>query len=181
MPKLIYFDVYAKAEHIRVLLTHAKVAFEDVRLTGPDFGARKAAGEFPAGQLPVWVADDGKIYNQSNAILRALGVEHGYYGKTFEERWSSDMVIDTFEDLWASGVFKIWFAPEQTEEGVKALLDGYAKVNAIFEKHIAAHPDWKYLAGNDLSIGDFKAFAQYFAIARNDHKKHPAINDALRA
>ena len=91
------------------------------------------------------------------------------------------MVIDTFEDLWASGVFKIWFAPEQTEEGVKALLDGYATVNAIFEKHIAAHPDWKYLAGNDLSIGDFKAFAQYFAIARNDHKKHPAINDALRA
>ncbi len=121
------------------------------------------------------------MYNQSNAFLRALAIEHGYYGKTFEERWSADMILDTFEDLSGSGVFKVWWAPEQPEEAVKALLAGTAKVNAIFEKHIAAHPDWKYLAGNDLSIADFKVLAQYYSTARNDTKKHPAINDALRA
>ena len=63
MPQLIYFDVYGKAEAIRMMLHHAKVKFEDVRLTSEQFQSRKAAGEFPAGQLPVWVADDGKMYN----------------------------------------------------------------------------------------------------------------------
>ena len=60
MPKLLYFDVYGKAEPIRMLLNHAKVSFEDVRLAGPDFQARKAAGEFPSGQVPIWITDDGK-------------------------------------------------------------------------------------------------------------------------
>ena len=179
MPQLIYFDVYGKAEPIRIMLNHAKVAYEDVRMTGNMWAEKKAT--VPAGQVPVWVTDDGKVYNQSHAILRALAIEHGYYGENFEERWAADMVLDTFEDLGASGVFKIWWAPEQTEEGIKALVAGVAKVNGIFEKHLASHPDWKYLAGNKLTIADFKVVAQTWAVARNDTKKHPAINDALRA
>ena len=104
MPQLLYFDVYGKAEPIRIMLHHAKFAFEDVRLTSEQFQAKKASGELPAGQLPVWVSDDGKVYNQSHAILRALAIEHGYYGDNFEERWAADMVLDTYEDLGASGV-----------------------------------------------------------------------------
>ncbi len=36
-PQFFYFNVYAKGEKIRVLLAHAKVAYEDVRLTDADF------------------------------------------------------------------------------------------------------------------------------------------------
>ena len=49
MPQLLYFDVYGKAEPIRMLLNHAKIAFEDVRLTQDQFKEKKAAGEFPSG------------------------------------------------------------------------------------------------------------------------------------
>ena len=63
MPQLLYFDVYGKAEPVRIMLNHAKVAFEDVRMTGEQFQARKTAGDLPSGQLPVWVSDDGKIFN----------------------------------------------------------------------------------------------------------------------
>ncbi len=70
--KVIYFGVYGRVEFIRMLLTHAKVSFEDERLDGLAFGARKAAGEFPNGQLPV-VVHNGKMLNESTSILRYLG------------------------------------------------------------------------------------------------------------
>ncbi len=63
MPQLLYFDVYAKAEPIRILLNHAKIAYEDVRMTPDQFKERKIAGEFPSGQVPVWITDDGKKFN----------------------------------------------------------------------------------------------------------------------
>ena len=63
MPKLIYFDIYGKAEPIRMMLHHAKVQFEDVRLADEQFYTMKAAGEFPVGQVPVWVSDEGKMYH----------------------------------------------------------------------------------------------------------------------
>ena len=48
--KLIYFNAYGRAEAIRMLLNHAKVAFEDERISDfAAFGARKAGGEFPIG------------------------------------------------------------------------------------------------------------------------------------
>lgn len=39
--KLYYFDIYGRAEPIRMLLAHAKVPFEDVRLSGPQFAELK--------------------------------------------------------------------------------------------------------------------------------------------
>ena len=116
MPQLLYFDIYGKAEPIRMLLNHAKIAFEDVRLTPEQFREKKEAGEFPSGQVPVWITDSGKKFNQSNAILRALAIEHGYYGENFEERWAADFVLDTFEDLGATGVMRAWWSPEPTAE-----------------------------------------------------------------
>lgn len=41
--------------------------------------------------------------------MRALALEYGYYGKTFEERWACDMCLDTFEDLGATKVFMCWW------------------------------------------------------------------------
>ena len=158
MPKLIYFDVYARAEPIRVMLNYAKIAFEDVRLTGAEYKELKTTGAV-VSQLPVWVTDDGKKYNQSHAILRALGIEYGFYGSTFDERWASDMVLDTFEDLSGAGYMKSWWSPKPSEEDVNNLLTGTAKAYGIFEQHLATHPDWKYIAGNKPSIGDFKIVA----------------------
>ena len=35
--RLIYFDIYGRAEAIRALLFHAKVEYEDVRLNWEEF------------------------------------------------------------------------------------------------------------------------------------------------
>ena len=71
--KLSYFaGVYGRGESIRMLLAHKKVQYEKDDMDFPTFGARKAAGEFICGQVPVWW-QDGKQYNESKAILRFIG------------------------------------------------------------------------------------------------------------
>lgn len=62
--KLYYFDIYARAEAIRMLLNHAKVEFEDVRLAKEDFAKLKEEGKFEFGQVPA-LEHDGKVYTQS--------------------------------------------------------------------------------------------------------------------
>lgn len=77
-PKLYYFDVYALGEPIRLLFTHAKVPFDDVRLNKDSFTELKNNDRLEFGQVPM-LEVDGKRYTQSKAILRLLGKQHGYY------------------------------------------------------------------------------------------------------
>ena len=65
--KVYYFDFGGRAESIRLALVLGGVAFEDVRLAGPEFGQKKAEGFFKFGQMPV-IEIDGKQYAQSHAI-----------------------------------------------------------------------------------------------------------------
>ncbi len=76
MYKLHYFNFYGRGEPIRLLLTHAKIPFEDIRMTLPEWPAAK--GNFEFGQVPVLEVTDaeGKVtkYSQTNSILRYLSI-----------------------------------------------------------------------------------------------------------
>ena len=50
---LTYFDLYGKAEAIRMILTHGKVEFTDSRVSGESWATFKESGKCPAGQIPV--------------------------------------------------------------------------------------------------------------------------------
>jgi glutathione S-transferase len=83
--KLYYFDIYGRAEQIRLLLNHAGVEFEDVRVKFTDWPEMKKDKEkFPFGQMPV-LEKDGKYYAQTGAIVRMLGREYGYYPTEAED------------------------------------------------------------------------------------------------
>ena len=99
MPILVYFNLGGRAEPIRLLLNHAKVEFEDVRLSFEEFAELKAKGKFPSGQVPIYCLPDGRELNQSNAILRALGTQHGYYGSSFDEVYQIDWFLETNADI----------------------------------------------------------------------------------
>ena len=98
MSKLIYFPIYGRAAGIKILLAHANVDYTDDAVTFQDFGARKAAGEFPNGQVPCWV-QDGQYYNESKAILRFLGAQHGYYPEDIFAAWDCDATVDFANDF----------------------------------------------------------------------------------
>ncbi len=95
--KVIYFPVYGRAEATRMALAYAKADWEDERIS-EEFGPRKAAGEFPNGQLPVLV-HNGKYYNESLAMLRYVGRKFGTYPSDAEAAWEVDQVVDWANDF----------------------------------------------------------------------------------
>ena len=60
--KLTYFGFHARAGPTRMLLDHSKQEWENEVLTPEQFGERKAAGDFPAGSLPI-LSHKGRIFN----------------------------------------------------------------------------------------------------------------------
>ena len=73
MPKILYyFDLYGRAEPIRMLLHHAKVDYEDKRITNEEFAALREDGSLPSGQVPLWEDGDRQV-NQTTAIMRLIG------------------------------------------------------------------------------------------------------------
>jgi glutathione S-transferase len=120
--KVIYFDGYGRAEAIRILLTHAKVDFEDVRIGWADWATKKAELNLEFGQVPA-VELDGKLYTQTSAIIRALGKLHGYYPEDPLTAWKVDSLCDSFDDLNTHIAKIVW--GNLNEEDKKAALEKF--------------------------------------------------------
>ena len=72
------------------------------------------------------------------------------------------------------------FAPEVSEEIVKAWTADQVSFNSQFEKHLTKN-GWKYMAGENLTASDFHLYSYYNSIALNKTKKHPNVSDAHAA
>ena len=95
--KVHYFDGYGRAEALRMLLTHAKVEYENVNYGegAHSWADAKTSGKFEFGQLPA-IEGNGKVYAQSSATLRYLGIRYGYYPVADAElAWKIDSILDS--------------------------------------------------------------------------------------
>ena len=182
MPTLVYFDLGGRAEAMRLLLTHAKVDFEDRRLADPAFMEFKASDACPTGQLPVFITDEGKSLNQTVAILRYLGSKHGYIPDDLMARYYCDNAVDsTFGDLVTKEFYpKFMQDDELTEDDIKFCVERFVKYHAGLEKQMAAHGG-QFIAGDSLSIAYFVVFATHTSSALNATCKHVNLRDALDA
>ena len=107
--KLTYFNLYARAEAIRMLLSHSKTDYEDKRISFEEFGPMKASGALPNGQVPVFEMD-GQMLNQSVPILRLLGAMKGYYNASEAmEAYRADQTISTVDDFYNGDFYRIFF------------------------------------------------------------------------
>ncbi|TNE90746.1 MAG: glutathione S-transferase [Deltaproteobacteria bacterium] len=154
MPKLTYFNFPGgRGEDCRIALHIAGVDFEDDRVNGPDWPARKPGSPF--GNMPIY-EEDGRILGQSNAILGYLGRKHGLLPEDPWEQARHVAILNHAEDLrWTiGGTFS---------------LDAEAKQAAREKLTAGAIPQWAaraeaqlgegpFLAGDQLSVADLKLF-----------------------
>ncbi|KAG7387316.1 hypothetical protein PHYPSEUDO_014495 [Phytophthora pseudosyringae] len=95
--KLTYFQLPARGELSRLLLTYGKVPFDDVRLPGAEWGPLKP--KTPLGKMPLLEAD-GTMYCQSMAIARYAAKLGGLYPEDPLECLRVEMISETMCELF---------------------------------------------------------------------------------
>lgn len=156
--KLSYFGVGGRAEAIRALMAHAGKTFENNVVESN--AEMKASGYSPMGGLPLW-DQDGFVMCGSNAILRRVGMEHGYYSTDATIAFNIDSLCEFQEDI--VGMFVQYIMPKMMggELGDQdKFMTFWTKQSDILEARLAAGKK-KFAAGTDKpTIADFKLFAQ---------------------
>ena len=166
--KLYYFDIYGRAEPTRFLLAHAKVDYEDVRITGEKFAELKTTGELEFGQVPA-LTHDGKHLCQTWSILRYLGKLHGYYPEDPVQAWKVDSTLDAVED-YLQQYFKMIF--EKDEEKKEVLKAAWLKFAGqwlhVIEKRLEQNESQHYVVGSKMTIADFALACVAFNLILNE-------------
>ena len=105
----------------------------------------KAAAPIQGG-LP-WYEVDGKIYNQSNAVLNAIAAENGYQSDDpwiqYESDWISEVAFDFIKPELVRPIF---LGADATEEARAKSLEMLCQMLDIFEEKFK--DGRKYVAGN---------------------------------
>ena len=176
--KLVYFNLYGRAECTRMLLNHAKVEFEDVRIERADWPQYKQdhAAELEWGQMPA-LYHDGKEINQSISVLKYVGRIYGYYPADAYEAWRVDSFHDALSDLFTA-MAKARFetdAEKQKEMYGALLATTLPQTLAKFEKRLLANTSQQYLVGDKLTTIDFHMIPLFQMLAFNDKNPMAAV------
>ncbi|GAB1598527.1 glutathione S-transferase-like isoform X2 [Argonauta hians] len=152
--ELKYFNVKARAEIIRMILTAANQPFTDTRLDFADWP--KVKESTPGKALPVLIVDDKHVYTQSNAIARYLGKTYGLYSDDPCKCYQIDEVVDCLLDLFECLV-RIKFSPESMkEEMVQKYKTTRERIFPYLESKIE---DGKHnFVGNSVTIADLACY-----------------------
>ena len=125
--KVYYFDLFARAEPIRMMLTLANVPFEDCRMTGQAWMDLKPTLEY--GQMPVLELDDGTQLSQSAAIYDYVATVHGFHPESPMDKYRGQNLYEAvFCDIFAKSIVGMVFCkPEEKEAKMEIATADYAK------------------------------------------------------
>jgi glutathione S-transferase len=156
--KLTYFDFDGgRGEPIRITLHAAGIAFEDNRLSFPEFSAMRQSTRFNA--LPV-LEIDGAAFSQSNAICRHIGKMAELYPLDHHQALYCDETLDAVEDLSHHIGGTLGLEGDALKAAREKLVDGWL---TTFLKGLSAlleRGGGRYFAGDSLTIADLKVLMQ---------------------
>lgn len=172
MPKLTYFDFPAsRGEECRLALHIAGVAFEDERLKGDDWPARKE--QTPYGSLPTLEVEGHGVLAQSNAILVYIGREHGLHPR---DNWLAarhEELMQAVEELrhTVGPVLRIQ-DPAEKLKAREELASGFLKRwGRNVERRLQELSAGPFVAGDAIHVADLKLYlaARWFSSGVVDH------------
>lgn len=154
--KLTYFDFDGgRGEPLRIAFHAAGIAFEDDRLTFPQFGERRAG--FPFHCVPVLQVDDQHI-TQSNAIARYLGKQAGLYPQDALQALYCDEVMDAVEDVTHHTTRTFGLKDEALQQARKKLVEGPLTTYLQGLARLLQRGGGQYFADGKLTVADLKVF-----------------------
>ena len=151
--KLTYFDIDGgRAESIRIAFHAAGIAFEDERLSFPEFGEMRSSTRFNA--LPV-LEIDGAAITQSNALSRYVGKMADLYPTDDLQALYCDEALGAVEDALHAIVPTFGLEGEELRVAREKLADGWLTtyVRGLGE---LLERGGDYFADGRLTIADIK-------------------------
>merc|ERR1712038_1843949 len=116
--RLTYFPARGRAEISRLILKHAGVKFDDIRLTGEDFAKVKPI--LPYGSVPI-LEYEGEVLCESMAIAALLADICNLAGTNAVEKAKANEIVLAMNGLFET-IAKILFSPEGEKAGMKKKL-----------------------------------------------------------
>ncbi|KAL8583463.1 hypothetical protein ACOMHN_044821 [Nucella lapillus] len=151
--KVVYFDLRARGEPIRLVLEAAGKKYEDVRVSFEEWPQEKA--NTPYGQLP-YVVYNGKKYGQSVALANFFAREYGLYGRSSLDALRIDEVVGLTQDL-TDAVLKAKFEKDETTKAelTKTLMEEtIPKFIGIFQTLLQDNGSSGFFVGTTISLAD---------------------------
>ncbi|XP_067942578.1 probable glutathione S-transferase 8 [Watersipora subatra] len=160
--KLVYFDVYARGEPIRMLYAVAGKELDD-KIVGEEEWPTVKEGT-PLGQLPTFECEKGTLV-MSNSIARYVAKKFGLSGGSIWEEALNDMVVETSIDcfeavtkkiyLWM--LFKMQPEPEDSTK-IKEEVKGIFVKSMNFIQSVAEKRGKKFIIDDKVSLADVWLF-----------------------
>ena len=117
----------------------------------------KENGSLEFGQLPILHWPDGTHMAQSHAILRALGVQYGYYPPSTEplERWLVDSTLDAIGDIYEVLAKSFFVGSVADKEAAidQIMLSKLPMFLEAMDKRLSG--DKRFINGHEITIADF--------------------------
>eukprot|EP01108_Squamamoeba_japonica_P008983 TRINITY_DN8215_c0_g1_i1.p2 TRINITY_DN8215_c0_g1~~TRINITY_DN8215_c0_g1_i1.p2 ORF type:complete len:230 (-),score=83.26 TRINITY_DN8215_c0_g1_i1:116-748(-) len=156
--ELIYFPFANRAGAVRDALRYGGVDFVNTHIDFKTFGEKKAAGEFPAGSVPVLVVD-GVAYAQSNAQALYAAERAGLTPKDALDQLRVNELLCAVEDAQVAISPTMRIEDEKEKLAARAALieapEGKVyKQLALIAKRVGTNGP--FAVGDSVTVADFK-------------------------
>lgn len=153
---LHYFDLYARGEMIRMILTYHGQEFVDHRVTYEEWSTLSSTNLAEFGQLPVLEIDGLKLV-ESQSISRYLCQKFGYYPADNESIYWVESLCDLKNDIFNSVAKVAWSTDTEALEKVyrEDIPWWLEKIEARLVRN-GGGDGW--FVGESITRGDFEIF-----------------------
>lgn len=156
--KLTYFDVDGgRAEPVRIAFHVGGIAFEDHRISYPEFGKLRAGLRFKA--VPV-LEIDGAVVTQSNAMCRYVGKLSKLYPEDAMQALYCDEVLDAVEDFGQHLGATFGLKGQALQEARQQLVQGPLSTHLTGLGELLARGGGSFFADGRMTVADLKVFVQ---------------------